>query len=172
MHRDEPATAIEICPPPKARDREGLPGECQYCGRAQRHDHTWMYQLQLPVQPPAIVPDFSRRRLLVDAPFAALLEFEMLDGVGDVHLVPIKSGLRQGPIEQQAGRSDERSALPILLVSGLLPYERNGRPNRPLPQHSTRSAWHEGRGRCDLRVEFVKRLRLRPFRGSFIRRSL
>jgi hypothetical protein len=109
---------------------------------------------------------------LVDAPLAALFEFEMLDGVGDVHLVPIESGLLQRPIEQQAGRSDERSALPILLVSGLLPYERNGRPNRALAQHGTRSAWYEGRGRCDLRVEFVKRLRLRPFRGSFIRRSL
>jgi hypothetical protein len=43
---------------------------------------------------------FSRRRLLVDAPFAPLLEFKVLDSIGDVHGVPVHPSFRQRLIEQ------------------------------------------------------------------------
>src|SRR4051794_16996178 len=124
MHGDEPRASIKIYPPAESTDRKGLSGEGQHGSSPERDDNAWMDQLELAVQPPAIMPHLSRRRLLVNAPFTTLLEFEVLDSIGDVHRVPVHPGLRQRSIEQQACRSDKGSALSILLVAGLLAYQR------------------------------------------------
>jgi hypothetical protein len=67
----------------------------------------------------------------------------------------VRGAAPQGlPVDQQVGRFDTGSALPILLITGLLTYQRDSRPNRGLAEHSTRSAGYKGRGRCYLRVQF------------------
>jgi hypothetical protein len=56
----------------------------------------------------------------VNAPFAALFEFEVFNYVGDVDVLAIDARLDQCLIQQMAGRSHKRPALLILLVAGLL----------------------------------------------------
>jgi len=47
-------------------------------------------ELQFLVQPPSIMFDLASRRFLMNAALAALLELEVLDGVGDVDAAPIE----------------------------------------------------------------------------------
>ncbi|MGI9030383.1 MAG: hypothetical protein ACR2HP_10430, partial [Ilumatobacteraceae bacterium] len=64
--------------------------------------------------------DLGRGRPLVDAPFAAQLELEVLDGVGRVHVLALDAGVTQATPQHPAGRSDERVALVVLLITRLL----------------------------------------------------
>jgi hypothetical protein len=78
MNRDEAGVAIEIRPASEFLDRKRFASERQDGCCAERDHELWMYKLQLLVQPPSIVLDLSRRRLLVDTPFSTLLELECL----------------------------------------------------------------------------------------------
>jgi hypothetical protein len=79
----------------------------------------------------------------VDATFFALLELEVLDGIGDVNAVPVDACIRHRPIQELAGGSHERPALPVFLVSRLFADEgdrsadgtfaQNRTPPRPAP---------------------------------------
>ena len=79
--------------------------------------------------------DLAGVRLLVDAPLAARLEFEMLDRVGDVDAGAVDAGLGKRAVEQLAGRADERPAGEILLIAGLLADEHERRVARALAEH-------------------------------------
>src|SRR3979409_339787 len=89
-------------------------------GRAERHDHVRLHDGPLALQPPAAGLDLGRVRPLVPPPLAALLELEMLDRVGDEDLFAVDAGLRDGAVEDAAGRADEGPAPPGLLVAPLL----------------------------------------------------
>ena len=52
-----------------------------------------MHEFQLLVQPPAVVPDLACRRPLVNSALAALLELEVLDGIGEVDALAIDAGI-------------------------------------------------------------------------------
>ena len=56
----------------------------------------------------------------MEAQLAFLQETKMFDGVGHVNLPAIDAGLLQRLIQQTPGRSDERLALPVLLIARLL----------------------------------------------------
>ena len=58
----------------------------------------------------------------------------MLDGIRDVDVVAVDARLVEGRIEQPAGRTHEGSALPVLLVAGLLADEHYPSARRPLPE--------------------------------------
>ncbi len=63
---------------------------------------------------------FTERWLLVNAPLAAFLEFEMLHCVGEINVRAWDARLAQCAIQQPASRSHERTASQILFIARLL----------------------------------------------------
>jgi hypothetical protein len=59
----------------------------------------------------------------------------MLDGVRHVGVAAVDPGVGQRPVEQLAGRTDERLADPVLLIAGLLADEHDPGGLRPLTEH-------------------------------------
>jgi hypothetical protein len=56
----------------------------------------------------------------VQPPLPALLEFEMLHGVGDEDLAAVEPRLLDGTVEHAPGRADKRLAFEVFLVARLL----------------------------------------------------
>jgi hypothetical protein len=71
-------------------------------------------------------------RPLVDAALPARLVPEVLDEVRDVDLAAVDARLLERAVEEGAGRPDERDALAILAVPGLLADEDRPRTRRAL----------------------------------------
>jgi len=63
--------------------------------------------------------DFVSIRTLVQASLAALLKFEMLDGVGDEDGGAIETRLVNGLVQHPPGRTNKRLALPVFLICRL-----------------------------------------------------
>ena len=70
----------------------------------------------------------------MDAATATLLELEVLDHVGDVRLAACDPGGIEPTVELLAGRADERLALAVLLVAGLLAHEHQPRALQPFAE--------------------------------------
>src|SRR6185437_3410565 len=64
--------------------------------------------------------DFSIDRFFVKAPLAAKLKLEMLDSVGNVHLLTRDIDLCERTGQKLSGGTDERMAGAIFLIAGLL----------------------------------------------------
>jgi len=137
MDRDKAGASMKIGGTSPARDRKRLAGESQNGCSTQRYDEFWMHEPEFLIQPPSIVLDLAHRRFLVDASLAALLELEMLDGVGDIDTIPVDARFRQSPIKELAGWSDKWPALPVLLIARLLTHEGNRSTDGALAQDST-----------------------------------
>jgi hypothetical protein len=71
----------------------------------------------------------------VQTEFAARYEFEMLDRIGDVDLLPVDAGLLERPVEHLARRADERLAGEIFLVAGLLADQHDRGGGRSFAEH-------------------------------------
>lgn len=108
-------------------------------GRTQRHNGLRPDNCHLPLKPAQARPDFRHARLLMQATFAALKKFEVLDRIGDVNGPAVQSGIAQRPVEEQPRRSNEGLASNVLLVAGLLPNEHQGCRNRSFAEHGLRS---------------------------------
>jgi hypothetical protein len=91
----------------------------------QRHDDGRLDVRQFLVEPVVAGLDLALRRGLVQAPLAARLPLEMLDGVGDVDGVAVDAGLGADTVEQLAGRPDEGLAGQVFLVARLLADEHD-----------------------------------------------
>ena len=76
---------------------------------------------------------------LVDPPLALRPPPEVLDHVGAVGVRGLDARVGKGSLEHSSGRADERPALPVLLVAGLLSEQHQPGPLRPLA--------HDGLGR-------------------------
>ena len=72
---------------------------------------------------------------LVQAALATLIEFEVLDGVGDEQRLAIEPGLRQRLVEHPSGRADKPLTRQILAVAGLFAHQHDTRPRRTLTRH-------------------------------------
>jgi hypothetical protein len=105
-----------------------------------------MHEFQLLVEPPAVVPDLACSRPLVNAALAALLELEVLDGIGEVDALAIDARISHGPIEQPAGRSHERPAQPVLLMPGLLTDESDRSADGAFARHRACRSRHNRLG--------------------------
>ena len=66
---------------------------------------------------------------------APRLPLEVLDGVRHVDVVAIDPGGLEGTVEDASGRADERTALPVLLVSRLLAHQHDVRRGASLAEH-------------------------------------
>jgi hypothetical protein len=132
MNRDEAGAPVEIDRASGTCDGKSFPGESQN-GRGSKRDHKLcLHKSELLVQPPSIVLDLTRCRFLMDAPFPALLKFEVFDGIGNIDLLAVDAGVGHSLIKQLAGGADERLALSVLLVPWLLTYEGDRCPDRTL----------------------------------------
>ena len=89
--------------------------------------------VQLGVEPGMAGVHLGRRRSLVDAPLAAQLVLEVLDGVRHVQLPTIDPGRPHALPQHSAGGTDERFALEVLTVTGLLADQRQACRRGPRP---------------------------------------
>ena len=97
-------------------------------GGSQRHERLGLHERDLVVQPVQAGRGFALGRGLVDAALAAQLELEMLDGVGDEHLLARNAGRFQRAGQQLAGRPDEGMALQVFLVARAARPPASGAP--------------------------------------------
>ena len=100
--------------------QQGLRGH-----RAQAHDQLRAYGDDLCAEPGPARLDVAHLGRLVDPALTALLEPEVLDGVRHVHRRPVDAGLVHRLLQQSAGRTDERDALAVLDVAGLLSHQHH-----------------------------------------------
>src|SRR5579885_1467456 len=116
-----------------ACDAEGGSHEGLGGGGAEGDDQVRSEKGQFRFQPWAAGGDLPGAWLLVQAALAVgWLEFEMLDGVGDINVGAVDAGLLQRPIEQFTGRTDERVPGEVLLVTRLFADEHDPGRGRPL----------------------------------------
>ena len=113
--------------------------DCAQCGCAQCGNHDRAVGGDLRFEPVVAGCDFALRRRLVDAPGAARLPAEMLDRIGDIDVVVWDAGIIQRPPQEKAGRTDERLALAVFLVAGLLAHQHEMRPSRAFAGHALSS---------------------------------
>src|SRR5258705_11627713 len=85
--------------------------------RAETDENLRLHGAQLGLEPGSARLDFRDARLLVDAPLAARLPFEMLDGVGDVDVAARDAGALERLVEHRARGTDKRRALAIFPVA-------------------------------------------------------
>ena len=89
----------------------------------------------------------------MQAAFAALLELEMLDRIGDEHLAAVDAGIDDRAVEHAACRTDERMALSVLLVARLLADQHDLGVPRPFSRHNLRRvAIERAAGAVSLRI--------------------
>src|SRR5262249_30621044 len=101
--------------------------------------------------------------LLVDAPLAARLPLEVLDGIGHVDLPSIDARLGERGVEKAARRPDERPAGNVLGVAGLLADHHDARRSMAFAEDRLRSPLPERaalarRGLPPDRLQLVDRL--------------
>src|SRR3546814_16917631 len=80
-------------------------------GSAERDDHPGADQIDLLVQPPAVVLDVAGIGRLMQAPFSARCELEELEGIGDENPAAVddtilKASIKES-IENETGRERE-----------------------------------------------------------------
>jgi hypothetical protein len=87
----------------------------------------------------------------VQAPLAAHLVLEVLDGVGHEYIVTRNTGLFERAIENPAGRTDERFASQVFLIAGLLAHKHQGaREVAPRPEQPALQIYRAGSARNGL----------------------
>jgi hypothetical protein len=70
----------------------------------------------------------------VDSLLSPRLPLEVFDDVRDVGRLPVEAGRLEGAIQEPAGRTHERTAEEVILVSRLLADEHHVRPARPFAE--------------------------------------
>src|ERR1700722_13197492 len=107
----------------RSLDRHRPSGKGTRGRRTERDDELGLDDRELSRNPPSANLDLSGIRSLVKAALAALLEFEMLHRVGDIDVRPFDSGFGERAVEDPPCRPDERTAIDIFHVTGLLAHE-------------------------------------------------
>src|SRR5215213_3362179 len=105
------------------RQPEGAPEQGFRRGRAEQYERLRAHDPELLVQPRPARIDLEPLRRLMDPPASPLLELEVLDDVRDVDVVSGDPHRAERPVQLAAGRPDERAALLVLLIAGLLAHE-------------------------------------------------
>ena len=97
-----------------------------------------MEHLQLGCEPRLTRADLNRLWFSMDSPFASRYEFEMFDGIGNVNVAALDSGLFERAVQQLAGGAYERLTGAIFVVAGLLADENHPRPHTALSEDGLR----------------------------------
>jgi hypothetical protein len=99
---------------------------------AKRYDEFGSYQRSLLIEPPAATIDLVGVRALVQTTLATVLEFEVLDRIGNEELDAVKTGVSDRAVEDAASRANERPTAQILVIAGLFPDEHDASVARAL----------------------------------------
>src|SRR5262249_24004160 len=121
-----------------ARDPELVAENHLRGGGTEADEHVRLDQRQLRFEPRAAGAEFRSPRRLVDAALAALLDLEVLDGVGDVELLARQTGFGERLLQHLTRRPDERRTLPVFVVSRLLADEDDAGAGRASAEHGLR----------------------------------
>src|SRR5438874_9778684 len=95
--------------------------------RAEAHQHARLDQGQLGLEPRPAGGELAHAGRLMDPSLALLDELEVLHGVRDVEPRAGETDFGQHTVEDLAGWTDERRALAVFLISGLLAHEHDPR---------------------------------------------
>jgi hypothetical protein len=138
MDGDQHAAAAFLCEnfAPNLGDAYRSPQHPACRRSAKRYDEFGSYQCSLLIEPPAATIDLVGVRALVQTTLAALLEFEVLDCIGDEELDAIKAGISDRAVEDAASRSNERPTAQILVIARLFPDEHDASVARPLSRNN------------------------------------
>ena len=137
VQRDEHAQAVGTREPlaALAHHRDRAP-EQRAGGRRAECDHgRGLHQRDLAFEPVQAGSGFALRRRLVDAALAAQLELEVLDRVGQVERIARPAELRESTVEKLAGGPDERAAMQVFVITGLLANQHQAGAQRPFAGH-------------------------------------
>ena len=115
-------------------------------GGTEANDDFGLEQSEFGVEPRSAGGDFGAVWFFVDAAFAARLPFEMFDGVGDVGFVAVDAGLFERGVEQFSCWADERLALAVFLIAGLLSDKDDSWFARAVSEDGLRGAFVEVAG--------------------------
>src|SRR5512144_361143 len=105
-----------------------------YRRRAESDHHLRVDEGELGLEPGRACLELLCARGLVDAPLALRLPLEVLDDVGDVGVAALDFGLLQRLVQDPPGWADERMALDVLAVAGLLADQHQPCPLEALPE--------------------------------------
>src|SRR2546422_11124064 len=94
-------------------------------GRAQQYQQVRLHHGDLGIQPGPAGVDLSGVRLLVQAPLALRLPFEVLDRVRDIDMPAVDARLLERLVEHASRGADERLSFPVLAIAGLLSDEHD-----------------------------------------------
>lgn len=119
-------------------DAPGWPEDSLCSGGAQTNQNRGFYHSYFGFEPWFAGFQFSAAGLLVNAAFAALLEFEVLYGIGQVDCFPIDARLDKGAVEHASRGSDERPALAVFFITRLLPDHYDGSRSLALAEYRLR----------------------------------
>src|SRR5258706_1873178 len=133
---------------PAALPGDAEPGPEERLGRggAEGHDERGLHRGELALEPLVAGLDLALCRGLVQAAFAARLPLEVLHRIGDVELRPVEARLMQRLVEDAPGGADERMALAVLDVPGLLADQHDACARTALAENGLRSVLPQGAG--------------------------
>jgi hypothetical protein len=111
------------------------------CHRAKQHDEAGADQREFGVEPVAASANLAAVGPLMNPALAAGLPPEVLDRVGEVDVVALDATIGERLIQHMPGGANERMALLVLLVAGLLADEEERRVQAALAEHDLRRAF-------------------------------
>lgn len=135
--------------------------------RTKTNKRAWLDNIQLRLEPRQAGAYLIRTRRLSGTPLAVRNPFEMFDGIGDIDVGLGNSGIGKRATQQTAGRTNERAAEFVLLVSGNLADQDDAGVTRAFTENRLRgmaikiAAFTSGRGRAQRREIALVRQKIR-----------
>src|SRR5688572_13543721 len=97
--------------------------QCLGAGRPETYKKLRMDDLEFSREPWLTGSDLAGSWLFVNAALSTRLPFEVFDDVRNVCLFTLDPGLREGFVEEPAGRSDKRMTRKVFLIARLFSDE-------------------------------------------------
>lgn len=142
--------------PANLTDRQSPARQAAQRRRAKRDNNPRSDQSAFDVEPDVATVYLVGVRPLVQSPFSARFEFEMLHSIGDENFAPRDAGLVKRTRQNGAGGTHEWLALSVFLIARLLADQHDGSARRTFARH-------------DLGAEFIERA-ARAFRLGGVQR--
>jgi hypothetical protein len=162
--RDRGQVALDR-PAALLRDPEGAAEQGLRSRRAERHQDARLHDRQLGLEPRPAGCDLGRIRPLVDAALATRRPLEVLHDVRDVRESALDACVLERTVEQAACRPNERPALDVLLIPGLLADKHDLGGRFALAEHGLRRVAPEV-ARATVRGRLAQGLDRRPLRNE------
>lgn len=124
----------------------------------ERDDDFGAELIEFGAEPPGAGLDLTGIRPRMQPALAALFEFEVFDGIGEIAFRPVDAGFVQALVQDAPGGSDERAPGKVLAAAGLFADEHDTGIDRALAEDQLRGVLVE--------VAALAPLRLPPQRGN------